>query len=186
MKVAVFCGSSLGDSPVFRDAAIRLGKYLAKQKIDLVYGGSQVGLMGIIADTVLEQRGCVYGVIPEKLKDKELAHTGLTELIIVSDMHQRKAKMAELSDAFIAMPGGAGTLEEISEAWTWAQLGYHTKPCCFYNIDGFFSPLLDMFHKMVTHQFMKVDYTDMLINEDQPEALITSIRNYRPPQKKWP
>ncbi len=185
MRIAVFCGSSLGDRPIYTEGAKALGKYLAEQKIDLVYGGGKVGLMGVVADAVLDAGGDVYGVIPVSLSTKELAHPGLTELQVVADMHERKAAMAEMSDAFIAMPGGAGTLEEIFEAWTWAQLGYHQKACAFYNLDGFFDPLLAMIDKMSASGFVKPMHAQMLIRETSPEALIESIHRYQPPVHKW-
>lgn len=185
MKIAVFCGSSTGNLPVYTEAAQRLGRYLAEQRIALVYGGGKVGLMGVVADAVLQAGGQVYGVIPVSLASKELAHPGLTELQVVADMHERKAAMAELADAFVAMPGGAGTLEEIFEAWTWAQLGYHTKPCAFYNVQGFYDPLLQMVDQMCSAGFLKQMHADMLIRESSPEALLTSIRQYQPPKHKW-
>lgn len=185
MKVAVFCGSSAGLDPVYTSAAAALGRFFAEQQIALVYGGGKVGLMGVIADAVMDAGGQVYGVIPVSLQSKELAHPGLTELFVVADMHERKAKMAELADAFVAMPGGAGTLEEIFEAWTWAQLGYHSKPCAFYNVNGFYDPLLQMITNMTQAGFLKSVHADMLIQADQPEALLQALQQYQPPQHKW-
>ncbi len=185
MTLAVFCGSSTGNKIEYEKATKSFGKYLALNNIDVVYGGGKVGLMGILADTVLEHGGKVCGVIPEKLKDKELAHTELTKLIIVKDMHERKATMAELSDAFVALPGGAGTLEEIFEVWTWAQLGFHNKPCAFYNTDGFYNKLIDMLYSMSDEGFLKKEYVDMLINTDNEEELISSLKNYKAPKEKW-
>ncbi|MFM2476177.1 TIGR00730 family Rossman fold protein [Celerinatantimonas sp. MCCC 1A17872] len=184
-SVAVFCGSNLGSSPVFNEAAIKLGYYLAEHQIKLIYGGGKIGLMGAIANAALAKGGEVYGVIPEKLKDRELAHPGLTELTVVADMHERKAKMAQLSDGFIAMPGGSGTLEEISEVWTWAQLGYHHKPCGFYNINGFYDPLLLMVDRMVKQGFLRQAYCDMLQISDSPHTLLHAMRDYVPPADKW-
>ncbi|MFM2480106.1 TIGR00730 family Rossman fold protein [Celerinatantimonas sp. YJH-8] len=184
-NIAVFCGSKSGQSPLFSQAATELGSYFAQQNIRLIYGGGKVGLMGTIADAVLNAGGEVFGVIPEKLKAKEIAHPNLTELLVVSDMHERKAKMAELADGFIAMPGGAGTLEEISEVWTWAQLGYHQKPCAFYNINHFYDPLLQMIELMVTQGFMTQSYLDMLLVSDTPASLIHAMQHYVPPQEKW-
>jgi len=185
MKVAVYCGSSSGNKTEYIEQTKVLGKFLAQNKIDIVYGGGRVGLMGTIADCVLEHGGKVYGVIPEKLKEKELAHTGVTDLKIVKNMHERKAVMAEMADAFITLPGGAGTLEEIFEAWTWAQLGYHNKPCAFYNIDGFYDELFMMIEKMTKTGFLKKEYYSMLINTSNIEDLIFSIKNYKAPKEKW-
>lgn len=184
-SVAVFCGSKLGADENFKCGAVALGKQLAQQQIRLVYGGGNVGLMGTIANAVMQAGGEVIGVIPEKLQQKELAHNGLTELYVVADMHERKAKMAELADGFIAMPGGAGTLEEIAEVWTWAQLGYHHKPCAFYNINGFYNPLLTMIKSMVEQQFMLSEYQQMLLVDDQPKSLLRAMTDYQPPQEKW-
>ena len=185
MRIAVFCGSSSGDRPLYTEGAKAMGRYLAEHKIGLVYGGGKVGLMGVVADAALAAGGEVIGVIPVSLSTKELAHPGLTELQVVADMHERKAAMAELSDAFIAMPGGAGTLEEIFEAWTWAQLGYHKKACAFYNLDGFFDPLFAMIDKMSASGFVKPMHAQMLIRETSPEALVEAIHHYQPPVHKW-
>lgn len=185
MKIAVFCGSSSGKDPRFVETTQELGKYLAEQGIEVVYGGGNVGLMGTIATTVLDNGGKVYGVIPEYLKSKEIAHPNLTELHVVSDMHERKAKMAELADAFVALPGGAGTLEEIFEVWTWAQLGHHEKPCAFYNVMGFYEPLMSMVQQMSDAGFIRSQYIDMLIDADQPQELLAELRAYQPPQRKW-
>ena len=185
MKIAVFCGSSSGNLALYTEGAEKLGCYLAENNIGLVYGGGKVGLMGVIADAVLNAGGEVYGVIPVSLSTKELAHPGLTDLQVVADMHERKAAMADMADAFIAMPGGAGTLEEIFEAWTWAQLGYHTKPCAFYNLDGFFDPLFAMIDKMSQSGFVKPMHAEMLIRRQTPEALLAAIQAYQPPQHKW-
>lgn len=185
MKIAVYCGSASGNKPEYLAAARQLGHYFAEQGIDLVYGGGKVGLMGTIADSVLDAGGKVYGFIPQALEEKEIAHTGLTELTVVPDMHTRKAAMADMADAFVAMPGGMGTFEEIFEAWTWAQLGYHTKPCAFYNVAGFYGPLFAMVDSVAESGFMKPEYIDMLIKTDQPEDLLEQIRSYQPPKKKW-
>ncbi len=185
MKIAVFCGSSSGENPEFVRATKDLGRYLAGNEIDLVYGGGKVGLMGTIADSFLENGGKVFGVIPEHLKEKEIAHKDLTELKVVSDMHERKATMARMADAFVALPGGAGTLEEIFEAWTWAQLGHHSKPCAFYNINGFYNPLIEMISKMSDSGFLKSQYAEMLIHTDRSEDLLVAIKSYKAPQQKW-
>lgn len=185
MKIAVYCGSASGLTPDFMDATRQLGHWLAEAGIDVVYGGGKVGLMGCIADSVLEKNGRVYGVMPEYLVNKEIAHTGLTELTVVSDMHERKARMADMADAFVALPGGAGTLEEIFEVWTWAQLGHHQKPCAFYNTKSFYNPLIEMVSSMVSAGFLKQEYMDMLITVDTPESLLSAIDQYHPPAQKW-
>lgn len=185
MKVAIYCGSSMGSSEDIVARVKDLGKFLAQNGIDLVYGGGKVGLMGVIADTFLEYGAKVYGVIPQKLQEKELAHTGVTELTIVEDMHERKAKMADMADAFITLPGGAGTLEEIIEVWVWAQLGYHGKPCAFYNINNFYDELFEMFENMSNTGFLKEDYINMLINTEDKIELLEKIKNYTAPKQKW-
>jgi len=185
MKVAVFCGSSTGNKLSYVNEAKKLGLFFANNGIDLVYGGGKVGLMGTIADAALSHGGKVIGVIPEYLKEKEIAHEGLTELIVVRDMHERKACMASMADAFVALPGGAGTLEEIFEAWTWAQLGHHSKPCAFYNTNGFYDHLLAMITNMIDSGFLNAEYSEMLILADSPEILIQGIEKYQPPIKKW-
>lgn len=185
MKIAIFCGSSCGNQPEFLQETQKLGRYFAQQGIDVVYGGGKVGLMGAIADSVLSHGGKVYGVIPEHLKDKEIAHEGLTQLKIVADMHERKAMMASMADAFVALPGGPGTLEEIFEAWTWAQLGHHQKPCAFYNINGFYDVLKDMIINMSQSGFLKPLYSDILIHTANAETLVNAIKAYEAPPQKW-
>lgn len=185
MKVAVYCGSRSGNEPLYAEKAKELGEFFGNNGIDLVFGGGHVGLMGIIADAVLASGGKVYGVIPEHLRDRELAHTGLTELFVVKDMHERKAKMAELADGFAALPGGIGTLEEIFEVWTWAQLGVHQKPCAFYNVNGFYNPLLEMVRTMVATGFVSQQYLDMIVLAQTPTDLVDGFRAYAPPQEKW-
>ena len=185
MKVAIFCGSSSGKNPDFVRASTHLGHALAADGVELVYGGGKVGLMGAVADAFLEKGGRVYGVIPQHLKDREIAHQGLTHLKVVSDMHERKSAMASMADAFVALPGGSGTLEEIFEAWTWAQLGHHAKPCAFYNINGFYDPLLEMISKMSDSGFLKEEYARMLIHTDNPQTLLAAIKSYTPPKQKW-
>jgi uncharacterized protein (TIGR00730 family) len=185
MKIAVVCGSSAGNDPSYINEAKKLGEFFAKNGIDLVYGGGKVGLMGAIANAVLEHGGKAFGVIPKYLLEKEIAHTGLTQLFVVADMHERKAKMASMADAFVALPGGAGTLEEIFEAWTWAQLGHHSKPCAFYNSNGFYLHLLAMITNMKDSGFLSEEYSEMLILADNPKELVRSIGLYQPPIKKW-
>lgn len=185
MKIAVYCGSRPGHDPAFAEKARELGAFFGQNGVDVVFGGGHVGLMGVVADAVLQSGGKVYGVIPEHLQDRELAHAGLTELHVVKTMHERKAKMAELADGFVALPGGIGTLEEIFEAWTWAQLGFHGKPCAFYNLGGFYNPLMEMVKSMEKAGFVKQEYVDMVIVEEQPQSLLEGLRNYSAPQAKW-
>ena len=185
MKIAVFCGSSQGNDEKFARSAQQLGRHLAREGIDLVYGGGKVGLMGEIADAVLAGGGRVFGVIPESLQSRELAHPGLTELQVVSGMHERKAMMAAWADAFVAMPGGPGTMDELFEAWTWAQLGYHDKPCAIYNAFGYYDQLLAFLNTMADTGFLKPHHRQMLVVEDEPKALVDALMRYRPPQRKW-
>lgn len=185
MRLAVFCGSSVGNSGEFLSAAQALGRLLAERDIELVYGGGHVGLMGGVADAVLDAGGKVIGVMPQHLVDREIAHAGLTELIVVADMHERKLKMADLSDGFIAMPGGGGTLEEIAEQWTWAQLGVHQKPCAFLNVLDYYEPFKVFVTSMVQNGFVRVDYADMLIYSADPQVILDEIKSYTPPAPKW-
>ena len=185
MKVAVYCGSRSGNEPLYAQTAKELGEFFGNNGIDLVFGGGHVGLMGIVADAVLAKGGKVYGVIPQHLVNRELAHPGLTELFVVNNMHERKAKMAELADGFVALPGGIGTLEEIFEVWTWAQLGFHRKPCAFYNVEGFYESLLDMVKTMVAAGFVKQQYLDMIVVAKTPTELLDGFKAYVPPQEKW-
>ena len=185
MKVAIYCGSAEGNSPEYANGVKVLGVYLAEQGIDVVYGGGNVGLMGIIANAALQAGGKVVGVIPQHLKLKEIAHPGLTELYVVADMHERKAKMSELADAFVALPGGVGTLEEMFEIWTWGQLGLHDKPCAFYNINGFYDPLFTMVESMQQAGFVKQSYIDMIIKVNTPKTLVSAFQTYQAPKPKW-
>lgn len=185
MKLAVFCGSSEGTSSEYMAAARALGVEMAAQDIELIYGGAQVGLMGAVADAVLDASGKVIGVMPRHLVEREIAHNGLTELIVVEDMHERKLKMAELADGFIAMPGGAGTLEEIAEQWTWAQLGLHQKPCAFLNVLDYYEPLRTFINLTADQGFSHVNYTDMLIYSAEPKQILARIAQYTPPPPKW-
>ncbi|WP_262028482.1 TIGR00730 family Rossman fold protein [Microvirga sp. Mcv34] len=186
MRLCVFCGSSSGQDPVYMAAARSLGETLAAQGIELVYGGASVGLMGAVADAALEKGGHVIGVMPQALVDKEIAHRSLSDLRVVGSMHERKALMAELSDGFIALPGGLGTFEELFEVWTWAQLGYHRKPCALLNAGGFYDKLTDFLDDVVERGFVKPIHRAMLIVEDEPTALVAAIRAYEPPKvDKW-
>lgn len=179
MKIAVFCGSAVGANPIFAEKAWHMGQLLVQQGHDLVYGGGKTGLMGVIADSVLEAGGKVYGVMPIALKEKEVQHTSITELYIVADMHERKAKMAELADAFIAMPGGIGTLEEIFEIWTWRQLDYHRKAFGFLNIDGYYDQLLSFIEAVITQEFMQAECAQMMKVSAEAESLLQLLQqNY--------
>ena len=185
-RICVFCASSSGVRPEYIQAAENVGRLLVKQERSLVYGGGKVGLMGTIANSVLAAGGEVIGVIPHALMLKEVGHTGLTKLRIVNTMHERKALMAELSDAFIALPGGYGTLDEFCEILTWAQLGLHSKPCGILNVNGYYDPLLELFQKSVAEGFLRKQHADMLKVESDPEVLLQQMSNYQSPQiEKW-
>jgi uncharacterized protein (TIGR00730 family) len=179
--ICVFCGSSFGADTQYRQAAAALGKLLANDKLTLVYGGGDVGLMGAIADAALAAGGRVIGIIPQALARFEVAHRKLGDLRIVGSMHERKALMADLSDAFVALPGGAGTLDEFAEIFTWAQLGIHKKPFGILNIAGYFDPLISFFDKMVQERFMKPEHRSMLIVEKDPLALLDRLQSYHAP-----
>ena len=179
-SVCVYCGSSSGARPLYVEAARAFGRALVEHDLVLIYGGGKVGLMGTIADTVMEAGGRAIGVIPELLVSKEIGHKGLTELHVVPDMHHRKKMMADLSDAFVAMPGGVGTLEELFEAYTWAQLGYHQKPVAVLNIDGFYDPLIAMLKHTVQEGFMRQTYLDALEFDSDPTELIGKLQRYQP------
>ncbi|MFF2886007.1 TIGR00730 family Rossman fold protein [Paenibacillus sp. NPDC057967] len=183
-SIAVFCGSSEGASSIYKESAVELGHVLAEQQITLIYGGANVGLMGAVADAVLEQGGLVIGVLPYFLQDREIAHKGLTELIKVDSMHERKAKMTELADGFIALPGGPGTMEEFFEIFTWGQLGLHRKPCGLLNINRYFDPIVSMFDVMQREQFMQPKYRSMVITDDTPEGILKQFSNYEAPSVK--
>lgn len=184
-SICVFCGSSLGNDPIYQQMAQATGQEIAAQGKTLVYGGGRSGLMGVVADSALQAGGRVIGVIPNALVDRELAHTGLTELHIVNNMHERKTKMAELSDAFVALPGGAGTLEEIFEQWTWSQLGIHQKPCAFLNVDGFYDDLIKMLHASVECGFSQERFVDRLIVAEQIKEILAAFSAYQPAIPKW-
>ncbi|WP_050616633.1 LOG family protein [Bacillus testis] len=171
-SMAVFCGSRDGASPAYREGAVTFGKELARRQITLVYGGSSLGTMGILADTVLEHGGKVIGVMPNMLADREIAHKNLTELHIVGSMHERKAKMADLADAFVAMPGGPGTMDEFFEIFTWAQIGIHRKPMGMYNVNRYYDPLLAVFDHMVKEQFLPSVHREMIHCNDKASDLI--------------
>ena len=174
-KVCVYCGSNYGNDPIFENAAKLLGKEISKNGLGLVFGGGNVGLMKVIADTVLENGQEVIGVIPESLADLEIAHTGITKLHVVKSMHDRKALMADLSNIFIAMPGGFGTFEEILEVLTWTQLGIHEKPCGILNVNGFYDQLLQFFDEVTKEGFIKSTHRSMLVCESDPEQLLQKL-----------
>jgi len=179
-SVCVFCGSNVGDKPIYREMATALGRRLAARGLRLVYGGGNVGLMGVIADATLDAGGEVVGVIPQPLADWEVAHAGLTELIVVGSMHERKARMADESDAFVALPGGYGTFEEFCEALTWSQLGLHVKPCGLLNVDGFYDPLLALFDRAVQDRFLRPEHRDLVMADTDVDALLERLASYRP------
>lgn len=185
-SICVFCGSSNGSDPAYAKAARHLGQAIAGNGLTLVYGGGHVGLMGVVADAALEAGGEVIGVMPKSLVDREIAHTGLTKLHVVSSMHERKALMADLSDGFIALPGGNGTLEEFFEVLTWAQLGEHDKPCGLLNAAGYYDPLLAVFDQMVLMKFLEPVHRDLILVEDDPPALLQRFDSSHPPKTvKW-
>jgi uncharacterized protein (TIGR00730 family) len=174
--IAVYCGAAHGVNPVHADAARLLARAMVDHNISLVYGGGKVGLMGVIADEVLRLGGEVSGVIPRQLVDRELAHAGLTRLFVVKDMHERKAMMAELSDGFIALPGGMGTLEELFEMLTWSQLGIHCKPIGALNVSGFYDGLVNFIAHQRDQGFVRDHHAGLLLVEDQPDALLARLR----------
>ncbi|MBA1190071.1 TIGR00730 family Rossman fold protein [Pseudomonas entomophila] len=185
-SVCVFCGASTGANPLYRDAAIALGRTLAERGLTLVYGGGGVGLMGIVADAALAAGGEVIGIIPQSLKDAEVGHTGLTRLEVVDGMHARKARMAELSDAFIALPGGLGTLEELFEVWTWGQLGYHAKPLGLLDVNGFYEKLGSFLDHIVDEGFVRPQHRAMLLLGSEAGALLEGMaRMETPVVPKW-
>jgi uncharacterized protein (TIGR00730 family) len=185
-RVTVFCGSSFGTEEVYKQQSILLGQTLAKKNIELVYGGANVGLMGAVADGVLAAGGKVIGVLPHFLKSKEISHEGLTELILVDTMHERKTKMNDLSDGVIALPGGFGTLEEFFEMLTWGQLGLHKKPIAILNINGFYDPLIILVQTMVDKAFLKQVNQQMLLVSDEIDELLEKMKNYIAPSVgKW-
>ena len=185
-KLCVFCGSSPGADPRFIGAAHALGGAIAQTGRVLVYGGASVGLMGALADAVLEGGGEVIGVMPQALVDREVAHKGLTELHVVASMHERKTLMAELADAFVAMPGGLGTLEEFFEVWTWAQLGLHQKPLGVFGPQEFFSPLFQFLDSLVAQRFVRPEHREMITVEENPLALLEKLAHRKPSgASKW-
>jgi len=184
-RVTVFTGSSPGNDPVYTEAANAVGTAIARAGMGLVYGGGNVGLMGAVASAGRDAGAEVIGVIPEALVDKEIAHHDLTRLEVVADMHERKQRMSELCDAYVMLPGGAGSLEEFFEAWTWQQLGFHAKPIAVYDVNGFWDPLLDMIDRLVDTGFIAAQFRDRLIVADDPDDLLDALRVWEPPTPKW-
>jgi len=185
-RLAVFCGSNPGARPEYVEGARALGRLLCERGIGVVYGGSSVGMMAALADAVLDDLGDIIGVIPKMLVEREVAHRTLTDLRIVDSMHERKALIAELSDGFVALPGGIGTLEEFFEIWTWAQLGVHQKPCGLLNIAGYFDPLLRFLDRAVEEKFVRNVHRSMVVVESEPQQLLERFESYEPPNVvKW-
>jgi uncharacterized protein (TIGR00730 family) len=187
LAVCVFCGSSMGDRPVYVDAARRLGAEIARRGLTLVYGAGDVGLMGVLADAALEAGGKVVGMIPRSLMERELGHEGLTELHVVNTMHERKAMMADRADAFVALPGGYGTLDELFEVLTWAQLGIHSKPIGLLNVGGFFGPLLAWIAHASSEGFIRPQHVELLHVASEVDALLDLLLHSGPPPQvtKW-
>ena len=185
-SLCVFCGSSPGASPAYAQAAASLGELLAERRIDLVYGGGKVGIMGLLADACLARGGRVVGVIPAHLWSREVGHAGVSEMHVVASMHERKARMAELADGFVALPGGIGTMEEFFEVWTWGQLGLHAKPYGLLNAAGYFDPLIRFLDHMVEERFLRRDQRDVVLVDDNPAALLDRLALARPePAQRW-
>jgi hypothetical protein len=186
VRLCIFCGSSPGARPDYAAATEELAKLLAQRGIGIVYGGASVGLMGLLADSALAAGGEVIGVIPAALQRKEIGHTGLTHLEVVSSMHERKALMAELSNGFIALPGGSGTLEELFEVFTWSQLGLHRKACALLNVAGYYAGLETFLDHAVNERFLRPEHRAMLLCEDTPEAVLDALERFEPPVvDKW-
>jgi uncharacterized protein (TIGR00730 family) len=186
VRLCIFCGSSPGARPEYAAATAELARLLAGRGIGIVYGGASVGLMGLLADTALEAGGDVVGVIPAALEAKEIAHGGLSELHVVGSMHERKALMAELSEGFVALPGGSGTLEELFEVFTWSQLGLHRKACALLNVEGYYDGLAAFLDHAVAERFMRAEHRAMLLCEDSPAAVLDALEAFEPPLvDKW-
>jgi uncharacterized protein (TIGR00730 family) len=175
-SIAVYCGASVGAKPLYAEAARALAQVMVEHNIALVYGGGNVGLMGVIADEVLRLGGEVTGVIPRALVEREVGHAGLTRLFVVKDMHERKAMMAELSDGFIALPGGMGTLEELFEMLTWSQLGIHAKPVALLNVDGFYDGLINFVSHQRAEGFVRAEHAGLMMVETTPEAVVRALQ----------
>ena len=184
--MAVYCGSSPGVDPAFAAAAASLGRLLAERGIHLVYGGGHVGLMGVLADAMLAEGGHVHGVITRALEEREVAHRGLTSLLVVETMHERKAKMADRADGFIMLPGGFGTLDEFFEAVTWTQLGVHTKPCGILDVNGYFEPLGALLREGARQRFLRPEHHDLVLVDSDPASMLARLESWIPvPVEKW-
>jgi uncharacterized protein (TIGR00730 family) len=186
-RVCVFCGSSPGARAAYAEATAELARLLVADGIGVVYGGGQVGLMGVLGDTVMAAGGDAIGVMPQALVDREIAHPGLSDLRVVGSMHERKALMADLSDAFVALPGGVGTLEELFEVYTWSQLGLHRKPCALLDVDDYYTGIVDFLEHAVRERFVREDHRAMLMVDRDPRRLIDRLREFEPErvQPKW-
>ena len=186
-RICVFCGASPGARPAYAEATAEVARLLVADGVGVVYGGGGVGLMGVLADAVLAEGGQITGVIPRALMDREIAHRDVTEMRVVESMHERKALMAELSEAFIALPGGIGTLEELFEVYTWAQLGFHRKPCALLNVEGYFDGIAEFLAHAVEERFLRVEHLEVLMVETDAAPLVESLRAYEPDslQPKW-
>lgn len=185
-SICVFCGSASGNHPEYLNIAKELGNYFSQQNIQLIYGGGSIGIMGAIARAVMDSGGQVTGVIPKKLAEKNVGLTEITRLEVVDTMHDRKFRMAELADAFIALPGGIGTLEELFESLTWLQLGYHSKPCGLLNTEGYYDLLIEFLHSSVKAGFLRKEHLEMLQIADTPSALINKLEHFSDPHiEKW-
>lgn len=184
--ICVFCGANYGKRPSYRESARRVGEILAERGITLVYGGGNVGLMGALADACLEKGGRVVGVIPRALKEKEIAHQDLSEMHVVGSMHERKAMMADLADAFLTLPGGFGTWDEFCEALTWSQLGLQKKACAFLNVEGYYDALLAMAQRAAEDGFIRPEHCELLLVDTDPERIVERLQDYEVPYvPKW-
>jgi uncharacterized protein (TIGR00730 family) len=179
-RICVFCGASPGAQPAYREAAEQFAGLLAAEGIAAVYGGGGVGLMGVLADAMIERGGEVIGVIPRSLTEREIAHRGVTDMRVVESMHERKALMADLADAFVALPGGIGTLEELFEVYTWAQLGLHRKPCALLNVAGYYDGIEEFLAHAVNERFLRDETRELLMIETEPRALLERLRAFEP------
>jgi uncharacterized protein (TIGR00730 family) len=184
--VCVFCGSSLGVDAAYREAASTFGREVARRGLRLIYGGGNIGLMGVVADAALAAGGEVIGVIPQALLDRELAHGGLSELVVVGTMHDRKARMADLADAFVALPGGYGTFEEFCEVLTWTQLGVHAKPCGLLNVNGFYDALLALFDRAVADHFVRPEHRALVLTDTTAPGILNALAGWKQVKtEKW-
>lgn len=181
-SICVFCGSQLGANPVYREKAARVGHILAEKGLKLIYGAGKVGLMGAVANAMLTKNGHITGIIPQFLVDKEVAHDGLAELIIVDSMHERKQKMAEMADAFLILPGGIGTMEEFFEVFTWGQLGLHQKPIGILNVGSYYDLLIQFLNHAVNQEFMSQNTKNIVFTDTNPETLLRKMRSYKAPK----